>query len=82
MLHLSPEAVVKQDVLIPPQPLRIKYDVLFEPILRELDCLGAKNYALEKSRKMLLPRLISGKLSGEGLDIRFPPSMQAEMQKG
>lgn len=31
---------------------------------------------LTKTRDLLLPRLISGKLSVEDLDIQFPPSMQ------
>jgi len=32
---------------------------------------------LAKSRDLPLPRLISGKLRVDDLDIRFPPSMQA-----
>ncbi len=34
---------------------------------------------LEKTKSQLLPRLISGKLSVEELDIQFPPSMQEEV---
>jgi len=33
---------------------------------------------LEKTKNMLLPRLISGKLSVENLEIQFPPSMNIE----
>ena len=34
------------------------------------------NRNLTQTRDLLLPRLISGKLSVEDLDIQFPPSMQ------
>ncbi len=34
---------------------------------------------LEVTKSMLLPRLISGKLSVENLDIQFPPSMQQKV---
>ena len=33
---------------------------------------------LYKVKNLLLPRLISGKLSVENLDIQFPPSMQEQ----
>jgi type I restriction enzyme S subunit len=36
--------------------------------------LGA-NEVLTKTRDLLLPRLISGRLAVEDLDIRFPPGM-------
>lgn len=39
-----------------------------------------QNECLTKSRVMLLPRLISGKLSVENLDIQFPPSMLTEQE--
>lgn len=35
---------------------------------------------LERNKSMLLPRLISGKLSVEDLDIQFPPSMLEETE--
>jgi len=34
------------------------------------------NAVLTRTRDLLLPRLISGKLSVEELDIQLPPSMQ------
>jgi type I restriction enzyme S subunit len=40
--------------------------------------LISQNEFLMKTRDMLLPRLISGKLSVENLDIQFPPSMQPQ----
>jgi type I restriction enzyme S subunit len=35
---------------------------------------------LLKTRDALLPRLISGKLSVENLDIQFPPNMAEELK--
>lgn len=38
--------------------------------------LASQNELLSRSRDALLPRLISGKLSVENLDIHFPPGME------
>ena len=40
--------------------------------------LARQNEPLTQTRDLLLPRLISGKLSVEDLDIQFPPSMTGE----
>jgi type I restriction enzyme S subunit len=40
--------------------------------------LQTQNENLTKTRDLLLPRMISGKLSVEHLNIQFPPSMLAE----
>jgi type I restriction enzyme S subunit len=42
----------------------------------KLDALDKAIDGLAASRGMLLPRLISGKLPVDHLDIRFPPGMQ------
>lgn len=42
----------------------------------EIFTLKNMNRKLNDLKEMLLPRLISGKLSVENLDIQFPPSMQ------
>jgi type I restriction enzyme S subunit len=46
-----------------------------EPLLRQKHCLRQQSERLVKTRDLLLPRLISGKLSVENLDIQFPPGM-------
>jgi type I restriction enzyme S subunit len=43
------------------------------------DDVALANIALRKTRDLLLPRLISGKLSVENLDIQFPPGMAEEL---
>lgn len=58
-----------------------------ESLIKQYDCLAAKIDSkienslnamdiLVKSRDLLLSRLLSGKLSVENLDIKFPPSME------
>ncbi|NOG60057.1 MAG: hypothetical protein HND53_06110 [Proteobacteria bacterium] len=67
-----------QTIVLPPKELREKFDQLVKPLINEKDNLALANSKLLQSRNMLLPRLISGKLSVEDLDIQFPPSMLEE----
>jgi type I restriction enzyme S subunit len=59
-----------------PDPSLLK---LFDELVRNIFDLRYKlcsgNETLKKSRDILLSRLITGKLSVEDLDIKFPPSM-------
>jgi type I restriction enzyme S subunit len=41
--------------------------------------LDQQTRILTKTRDLLLPRLISGKLSVADLDIQFPPSMRDDI---
>ena len=54
------------------------FDAQFELITKLL----TQNDELKKARDMLLPRLISGKLPVENLDIRFPQSMSLQDAAG
>jgi len=47
-------------------------------MLEEAEVLYRANRELQDVRNSLLPRLISGKLKVEHLNIRMPPSMLAE----
>ena len=66
------------EILTPPKELVQAYDQKAAPIFQMIEKLITANRKLEKSRDSLLPRLISGKLKVEKLDIQFPPSMLAE----
>ena len=48
---------------------------VLEPIFENIKLLCKKNVSIKQSRDLLLPRLISGKLDVEKLDIAFPPGM-------
>lgn len=60
---------------VPPKPLQDRFDSVVAPIFQQTEQLVRANDLLGKTRDSLLPRLISGKLSVENLDIQFPPGM-------
>lgn len=65
----------KAKVLLPTQGLIVRFHNICEPLLLNADRLRKQCLALAKIRDTLLPRLISGKLAVDDLDIRFPPGM-------
>lgn len=76
VLHLSPSVIKKQIMLLPPKQLQEKFDEIANPLYEKIDYLSYSNNLLNKSKALLLPRLLSGKLSVENLDIKYPPSME------
>ncbi|MGB3777109.1 MAG: restriction endonuclease subunit S [Tunicatimonas sp.] len=56
-----------QKLLEPPVEIQKKFDDIICPMYSEIQFLGAKNEVLKETRDLLLPRLISGKLSVEHL---------------
>lgn len=67
-------------VSIPPTEVQEKFDAIVAPMYDEIQLLGAKNQVLQEIRDLLLPRLISGKLSVEHLLENEPLNMAAEPQ--
>ena len=63
-------------LLIPTDDLVEKFNKLMEPLFKDLHILITTDSRLIVSRDLLLSRLITGKLSVEDLDIKFPPSMR------
>jgi type I restriction enzyme S subunit len=63
-------------VKVPPQDLRKRFSEIIAPIFSEIRILSLQIINLSDTRDRLLPRLISGKLSVENLDIQFPPGMK------
>jgi type I restriction enzyme S subunit len=64
-----------QTVLLPPMEIQDKFDALVKPILELKDDIALQTVVLRQTRDALIPRLISGKLAVDALDIRFPPGM-------
>jgi type I restriction enzyme, S subunit len=58
-----------------------KFEALIQPIDQKVAALYHANASLKATRDALLPRLISGKLAVDALDIRFPPGMAALLDK-
>jgi type I restriction enzyme, S subunit len=63
-------------VAIPPKDLLDRFTEIVRPMFELIRVLSNQNNYLEMAKNNLLPRLISGKLSVENLDIQLPPSMQ------
>lgn len=68
----------KMEFFDPGLYLAAKFNDFVSPTLNQISSLSILNKRLTQSRDALLPRLISGKLSVENLDIRFPPSMEED----
>jgi type I restriction enzyme S subunit len=65
----------------PGSELRAKYIDVVEPIYTESLLLRGANQKLIAMRDALLPRLISGQLCVDQLDIQYPSSMMAEFEQ-
>lgn len=64
-------------LLHPSDDLLVEFNRIIEPILDFKEKLDITTMLLVNSRDLLLSRLITGKLSVEDLDIKFPPSMRS-----
>lgn len=75
VLHLSQDHIANAKLLLPEKLLIEKYDKVVSPIYQEMDNLQLKNEVLLKTKNLLLPKLISGDLDVEGLDIKIRPEI-------
>jgi type I restriction enzyme, S subunit len=66
------------EILTPPEPIITEFTRIESPLFASIDALLRTNRKLIETRNKLLPRLISGKLSIENLNIEFPPNMIEE----
>lgn len=69
-------AMERMKVFLPQEETLAEFEKLAGPILASIREFYFIQRKLTEARDLLLPRLISGKLSVEDLDIQFPPSMQ------
>jgi type I restriction enzyme S subunit len=76
MTNLSKGKFAGIKVICPPAEYRGRYHHLANPIFEQIKTLVREVSNLETTKSLLLPRLISGKLSVEDLDIKFPPSVE------
>jgi len=67
--HVYPKDLVRMLIVDPPVVLLLKFEELAIPIFEEIGNLKLKNINLQKTRDLLLPKLISGKLDVSELDI-------------
>lgn len=78
--HLGAKHLNSIDILVPPDSMAPHLDHLNALLLQKLN-LGELIRRAKATRDALLPRLISGKLAVDGLDICFPPEMAASLDK-
>ena len=62
-------------IIVPNKELQDRFDDVVSKFHSQAEMLKKSNEILSATRDKLLPRLISGKLSVENLDIQFPPGM-------
>lgn len=65
----------RMEILTAPKPLVQQFHQLVAPMFKMVENSLKANANLKAARDSLLPRLISGKLAVDKLDIRFPPEM-------
>lgn len=68
------------NIIKPSDDILLKFNEFVMPQVNSILLLRNIIKNLKLTRDMLLPRLISGKLNVERLDIQFPPSMLAEAE--
>lgn len=73
--ELAPSVIGRVEVMMPADELTKRFEAIAEPLAAQAQILAQQNVHLQRTRDLLLPRLISGKLPVESLDIAFPPSM-------
>lgn len=66
---LTTKLLAELSIVLPPVKLVTQFDVLANPIVRNIELCIRKNANLRATRDLLLPKLISGKLDVEDLDI-------------
>ncbi|MDX2469241.1 MAG: restriction endonuclease subunit S [SAR324 cluster bacterium] len=74
-VELNRSLIAGIKILVPPASIQVKFSELLQDIWRKKQNLLKSIKILNETKNILLPRLISGKLSLEDLDIQFPPSM-------
>ncbi len=73
--NLSQNLIKGYNIFLPTRVLISNYSNIVDPIHNEIKYIIETITSLKQSRDLLLPRLISGKLDIEKLDIVFPPGM-------
>ncbi|MCZ7385394.1 MAG: restriction endonuclease subunit S [Candidatus Methanoperedens sp.] len=63
-------------ILLPPKSIQISFDKIIAEIIDQREMLQIKNATLRRTRDLLLPKLISGEVDVENIDVRFPDNRQ------
>jgi|GEM_PF-6392670 len=77
VLHLLPARIEDYRFACPTVDIAAGFGEIISPILTLCDSLDQKNTTLRRTRDLLLPKLISGKLDVSALDITLPEEAEA-----
>lgn len=69
------------EILTPPEYIVGQFADIESPLFKKIELLLKANRKLVETRDLLLPRLISGKLPVDNLEIQFPPGMMEELDQ-
>lgn len=67
--ELGRERIAETAILCPSQPLQEQFSTIVSPVRQSIRLLAAKNEVLACTRDLLLPKLVSGEVDVEHLDI-------------
>lgn len=68
-------------IAVPPPEITKAFVEVIRPFFTQVFNMARQTKRLADMRDALLPRLISGKLRVDHLDIQYPPSMKAELEQ-
>jgi type I restriction enzyme S subunit len=63
MHHIKRSALDQLSAIIPPAPLRARFNSIVEPMHQQLIALSQSITILRRTRDLLLPRLLSGQIA-------------------
>ena len=76
--NINTEIVSKSPFVNPDKDILLEFKKVVSPLFKQLEVLQLKNQALQETRDLLLPRLISGKLSVEDINLENTTNMADE----
>ena len=69
VLHLNPQNIEQFELVVASEPLRNNFGEFAKRIFNQIDVLYLKNEDLKQTRDILLPRLISGEINVENMEV-------------
>ncbi len=67
--HVYPQDLAQLKIEIPEERIIEKFNEIITPFFKEISNLSLKNQTLKQTRNLLLPRLISGEIDVENMEI-------------
>jgi len=69
--ELNRDSIASMDFLLPPKSLQLQFTSIVEPMRKSMTVMLNRNTNLRRTRDLLLPKLISGNLNVENMDIKI-----------